>query len=302
MSQIDCALIADETTVRPRTFADRQRLQEAVTAILCKYMDAFYRRRRERWETQVMEYRPLDENDPNLSFNRDQVREGRPAYVVQVRPSDKELIEAIRELIEQEERLPKEENDKLPRIVFDRHLYLPLLVEKSEALKSIPPALNESEARFVRDLKAYWEAEKDRSLAGKEIFLLRNLSRGKGIGFFEERGFYPDFILWVIEGQAQRIIFVEPHGMLHARAYIHDEKARLHERLRELAPEIARRSGRRDVSLDAYIVSATPFDELCLRYDDGTWDRARFAEKHILFMERSEEYDYMRLLFGWVQL
>src|SRR5690606_5310188 len=35
--RIDYTLIADEATVRPRTFAERNRLQEAVTAILRKY-------------------------------------------------------------------------------------------------------------------------------------------------------------------------------------------------------------------------------------------------------------------------
>ncbi len=297
MGRINYTLIADKATFEPRTFAARQRLQEAVTAILCKYMDTFYRRRRERWETQVMEYRPLDERDPNLSFNRDMVREGRPAYVVQVRRSDKELIETIRKLLDQAERLYREENQGLPRITFDRHLYLPLLVEKTDALKSIPPALTESEAQFVHDLKAYWEAEKDRSLAGKEVFLLRNLSRGKGIGFFEARGFYPDFILWVLDGQAQRIIFVEPHGMLHAKAYTHDEKARLWERLSEMAGEIGRRSRKKDVSLDAFIISATPYNELYEHYEDGTWTREKFAERHILFQERLTEYNYIRILF-----
>ncbi len=298
MNQVEYTLLADEATVRPRTFADRRRLQETVTAILCKYMDTFYRRRREHWETQVMEYRPLDEDDPNLAFNRGVAREDRPAYVVQVRRSDRALIEAIQKLLEEEKRLREEENQGLPRIAFDHHLYLPLLVEKSEAFKSIPPALKESEACFVRDLRAYWEEEKDRSLAGKEIFLLRNLSRGKGIGFFEERGFYPDFILWILDGRSQRIIFIEPHGMLHARAYIHDEKARLHESLPALAQEIAGRSGRMDISLDAFVISATPYDELYPRYDDGTWSRKKFAQKHILFFERGDEYDYVRLLFA----
>jgi hypothetical protein len=195
-------------------------------------------------------------------------------------------------------RLPDEaqENAGLSRIYFDRHLYLPLLVEQADKMQTIPPALKPSEAKFVRDLKAYWETEKDKALAGKEVFLLRNLSRGRGIGFFEERGFYPDFILWIVDGSGQRIVFVEPHGMLHAKAYIHDEKARLHERMPELAREIGNGSGRRDIALDSYIISATPFDDLRRRYDDGTWDRKKFAQKHILFQERNGEYDYIKIL------
>ncbi len=47
----------------------------------------------------------------------------------------------------------------------------------------------------------------------------------------------------MIAGDAQRVVFVEPHGMLHSKAYEEDEKARLHERLPGLAEGIARRSG-----------------------------------------------------------
>src|SRR4030065_2787679 len=105
--------------------------------------------------------------------------------------------------------VPTGENENLPRIHFDRHLYLPLLLKKGDVLTADPPLLEESEVRFVRDLKAFWEAEKDKLLAGKEVFLLRNLSRGKGVGFFDESGFYPDFILWILDGPCQHIIFIE---------------------------------------------------------------------------------------------
>jgi hypothetical protein len=298
IEQVPYELIADEELVRPRTFAERMRLQEAVQALIRKYADAFYRRQRERWETQAMEYQPLDEKDPNLYINPKDSSETQASYVVTIPSSQQQLANEIRELLEEAERLYKQEDDKLPRIYFDRHLYLPLLVEKIGQYKSVPPALKESEARFVRDLKAYWEQVKDQSLNGKKIFLLRNLSRGRGIGFFEENGFYPDFILWTLEENRQRVVFIEPHGMLHARAYIHDEKARLHEKLPMLAMEIAKRSDRYDVELDAYIISATPFDVLRPRYDDGTWDRKKFSDRHILFFERNEEYDYIRLLLS----
>jgi hypothetical protein len=292
-------LVADEAVVKPRSFAERAWLQDAVTNILRKYVDAFYRTRREQWEaTEALVYRPLDESDPNLNFNRGVAREKPgPAYVVRVQRSEKQLVEAIQQLVAEAERLYQQENAGLPRIHFDRHLYLPLLVEQVDKMQSIPPALKPSEAQFVRDLKAYWEVEKDKSLAGKEVFLLRNLSRGSGIGFFEEQDFYPDFILWIVDGSGQWIVFVEPHGMLHEKAYIQDEKARLHERLPKLAREIGKRSNRQNIALDAYIISATPFDDLHQHYDDGTWDREKFAQRHILFQERRQEYDYMRKLF-----
>lgn len=142
---------------------------------------------------------------------------------------------------------------------------------RSAKVTSKPPALNESERRFVEDLRDYCCQEKDGALAGKELFLLRNQGRGRGVGFFAQRGFYPDFILWVKDSDTQRIIFVEPHGMLHARAHAHDDKARLHETLAELEREMARsHTDALDVQLDSYIISATSFEDLRPRYDDGS--------------------------------
>ena len=99
------------------------------------------------------------------------------------------------------------EEGKLSRIYFDRHIYIPLLLEQ-QGLQVSPPGLIPSEEQWVRDLRAFWEQEKCGLLAGKQLFLLRNLGRGKGVGFFEGRGFYPD------------------------------EKARLHEYLRTLSQQL----------------------------------------------------------------
>ena len=132
-------------------------------------------------------------------------------------------------------------------------------------------------------------------MAGAEIFLLRNLSSGKGVGFYETSGFYPDFILWIKEGDAQRIVFIEPHGMLHENAYTHDAKAQLHERL----PDLAAKMARPNVSLDSFIISATPYLDLYKRYDSGEWTPEQFAQKHILFPE--QDGDYVARIIGCVQ-
>jgi|GEM_PF-1035623 len=298
VEQVPCTVVAEESVLRPQSFADRARLQEAVTHLLCRYVDKFHQTRREQWDEQTMVYRPLDKDDSNLGFRPQGVCEAKAGYVVRVPRSEQQLVEAIQRLLQEQQRLYEQENVSLPRIYFDRHLYQPLLVEMPEIAQIVPPGLRPSEAQFLRDLRDYWNVEKDKSLIGKEVFLLRNLSRGYGIGFFEERGFYPDFILWVVDQSRQRIVFLEPHGMLHAKAYIHDEKARLHERLSALAAEIGKRSGRYDASLDAFIISATPYDELYQRYDDGTWGRTKFAQKHILFPERGQAYDYIQILLG----
>jgi len=278
-------LVADETVVKPSSFSATALLQEAVETILREYVDRFYRVRQERWDSEHMVYRVLDDGDPNFRN-----------YTVKIARGEDQLIVAVQKLIEEGERIYKEETRELPSIHFDRHLYQPLLVERGDKVKSEPPGLKDSERQFVEDMRAYCRAEKDKSLADKEVYLLRNLSRGKGIGFFDKRGFYPDFILWIKDASTQRIVFIEPHGLLHAEAYVHDDKARLHEFLPQLAKAMAVRTGLKNVALDSFIISATPLEDLQSKYDDGTWDRKRFADAHILFPERRGNYDYISAL------
>lgn len=299
-----CRLIADERVFQPRSFADVLLIQDAVTKLLCRYAEQFYRVSREQWEQSVMEYSPVDHSDPNLSFN---FAEGHARYEVRFRSGRSQFVEAVERLVKDLDSLYSSENKVLTRINFDCHLYAPLFLEQGALsntaegetggglnVELFPPGLNASEARFVRDLRDFWNAEKDGLLSGRQVFLLRNLGRGKGIGFFQERGFYPDFILWVLEDSVQRIVFVEPHGMLHEKAYCHDEKAQLHERLPELAQKIGERSSRDNILLDAYIISATPFEKLRERYDDGNWDRCKFEQHHILFPD--DQKNYIRLI------
>ncbi len=291
-------LIADETVVSPESFQDVSLLQDAATNIMRKYVDAFYRRKREHWDCKNMIYKRLDDDDPNLRLNGASAEEEASGqYTVKVKRSEKELTAQIVKLIKNVEQLYDRESKELPRIHFDRHLYQPLLVEYGDKMKMSPPGLNESEKKFVTDLKDYWLKERNKSLADVELFLLRNLSKGSGIGFFEGRYFYPDFILWIKKGKRQHIVFVEPHGMVHADAQDKDNKVQLHKELPALAKRMSERSGIRNVILDSYIISATPFQDLRKKYE-GNWNRQKFSDAHILFFERDEEYDYIEKLLN----
>ena len=278
----DClySVVADDAVVQPDSFARTSLLHEAVLTVLRKYTDKFYRVRQERWDSEHMVYKPLDGDDANFQD-----------YIVKIARNEAKLIAAVQKLIDEANGVYCQDLRELPTIHFDCHLYQPLLIERGDKVRSDPPGLKESERQFVADLRAYCRAERKGALAGTEVYLLRNLSRGKGVGFFEKRGFYPDFILWIKTADHQRIVFVEPHGMLHAEAYQHDDKAKLHESLPGLAKVICQRTGNADIVLDSFIVSATPFDELHKKYDDGSWDRSKFKDAHILFPERPATSD-----------
>jgi len=293
------SLRAEDAVANPQNLDDLKRLQEAATNIVRKYADALYRHRREQWDSENLVYKTLDEREPNLRFNVSDADDS-PAgqYIASVPRSEIELREEIEKLIENSHELYNNETMEgaLPRIHFDRHLYQPLLLESDAKVKISPLGLNKNEQQFVRDLREYWKKEQGgNALAGAEIFLLRNLSRGKGVGFYETSGFYPDFILWIKEGDAQRIVFIEPHGMLHENAYRHDRKAQLHERL----PDLAAKMARPNVSLDSFIISVTSYEDLYKRYDNGDWTPEQFAEKHILFPER--DGDYIARIIGCVK-
>jgi len=280
-------LTADEATVKPTSFAEVAVLRETVLSILRKYVEKYYRVSQERWESENMVYGALTTKDPNFQD-----------YTISIPRTEAELIAAVKKLIDEGTRIYREETHELPNVHFDRHLYQPLLIERGDKIKSDPPGLIESEQRFVRDIRDHVRQEAGKSLATKEIFLLRNLSRGKGVGFFENEGFYPDFILWIKEGEQQRIVFVEPHGMRMEKAYWTSDKARLHERLADLSKTWAARAGLKDVVMDSFIVSATPYDTLRDYYGDGNWSKQQFAEAHILFPERGEGRDYVATLLG----
>lgn len=133
-------------------------------------------------------------------------------------------------------------------IRLDIHLYEPLL--SSEMVKIQPVSLNESEFRFVDDLRKWLNAHAADLAERKErLFLLRNLAR-KGVGFFEAGNFYPDFILWCLKADgSQRITFVDPHGLEHEGAG--SEKINLSHTIKDLE----KRLGDDSVALESAILS-----------------------------------------------
>ncbi|MBA2269117.1 MAG: restriction endonuclease subunit R, partial [Chthoniobacterales bacterium] len=237
-------LIADDALFEPESFAGLAALQDAVRSILRKYVDRFYGVRQQRWDSENMVLRELTSEHPNFAD-----------YTVKIKTSEERLVEEVKALANRVD--GDGDAGSLPNIHFDRHLYQPLLKDRGEEVKVSPPGLNESEEEFISALERYCRKENG-GASGKDLFLLRNLTRSKGVGFFNTSGFYPDFILWVKSADgSQKVVFVEPHGMRNDDPPPHNEKVDLYLALRDLSDRIARRDGR-EVLLDSYIISATP--------------------------------------------
>ena len=232
--------------------------------------------------------RPLAGDDPNFQD-----------YTVRVQRDNAALLAAVRDLIQEGDRIYRQQQRELPNIHFDRHLYQPLLIkDPSSLITSEPEGLEPSETQFVDHLREYWRHYGATEHAGCEVFLLRNLGRGKGIGFFRDAGFYPDFILWIKEGKRQRIVFIDPHGMRHEKAPETSDRVNLYRQLAALTESWRKKSRAKEVSLDSFIVSDTPYDELTDHYATGKWTLEDFTEHHVLFPVQVRGYNYLRILFG----
>jgi hypothetical protein len=289
-------LICDESLLKP-TFAEQvAQLQIVMTSVLKKYVESFYRKRQQRWDSGKMVYAPLKKDDQNFlgyCVKEDPKFQG---YIIKVPRSDIDLVKAIKGVIDEGKRIYKELCADLPGVYLDRHLYQPLLIQKGSTVKCVPPALNESERHFVHDLLDYCRS-KPAVLEDKELFLLRNLSRGKGIGFFEDSGFYPDFILWVTQGKSQRLVFIEPHGMRLEEHPSTNPKVNLHKRLQTQGVDAIKKAKIKNLTLDSFIISATLYDDLRKVYG-ADWDRDKFTEAHILFFGDGEDKGYIETIIA----
>lgn len=287
-------VLCSDDQLAPRRFTDLRRVEDIALGVLKKYITAFYDRRRKEWEREHLQLVTLTDNDPNLRWND---QNGKPYYTLKIAKDHEKFLEEVKELTEQAEQLYQQDVKDFPNIHFDRHLYQPLLLTHPDIDAMMPPGLNKGEAQFVRDLREYLQ-ENNGLFQNKEIFLLRNLTRGKGIGLFDIKAgeaFYPDFILWVIEDNEQRIAFIDPHGLRMARGGFNDPKIRLHKELEELGKKLCPASSGTRVYLTSFIISTTPYEEIKHVFGTGNHAKEEFYQNHVLFQKN--DLGYIKQLF-----
>lgn len=117
------------------------------------------------------------------------------------------------------------------------HLYDPVFEKPSSSekgLKVSPDLLNEGEKKFITDLASY-SRDAFGPESGRSLYVLRNVESLKSVGVYledDEGGYYPDFVLWVVEHRTKRtaVLLIDPKGQ---RGMTDDfEPARMNEKVR----------------------------------------------------------------------
>lgn len=278
-------LYLPETRLAPATFDGVLLLRRVASELLKRYCEHYYNyRKREYMEPrlELRELTPDDDNIPKEDF-----------YQLVVDGDEEQAILDIQS-IRKELELKKDALLKLGDLKacnFARHLFQPLFhVKRGGVITILPVTLNESEYQFVADLKTWCDGpESTLEEDGMEIFLLRNMSRGQGVGFFEAGGFHPDFILWALVGGKQYVTFIEPHGLSHEGPA--SEKILFHKRIKN----VERRLNDPAVILNSFILSWTRGPQL-------KWDETQDAleDMHVLFMRDGGD-GYIGKLFDWLR-
>ncbi len=270
--------------------------QEIAGDLLKRYCKKFYDFKKDNFEGQYHEYRTIQDilAAPEEQYNKQFLQNLRVEYLAAIEKSQDQLINALKKI---NKKLNSGESQKfefggLSIFNFDSHLYQPLIhVKKGTIGIDIKPThLNKHEKKFILDMKAWCKRENNTFLDNKELYVLRNQSRGKGVSFFDEGNFYPDFIIWLIVGSHQYISFADPHGLQHARGF-KDSKISFSAKIKGIERN---RLQDDNVTLNSFIISPTRFNDIKHWHEGASKDK--FKEYHVFFMYDDVE-TYIQSIF-----
>ncbi|MEA2072583.1 MAG: restriction endonuclease subunit R, partial [Campylobacterota bacterium] len=262
-------------------FIDFERIGDAFSILLKKYVDEFYKYHKNSYEKDFMEYRELEDNDANFveEYKVSCDEEGNGDLI--------EKLKILKERLSNDNLEYKIDLNYFKSFVSSKHLYNPLLFKEQKKIKISPIELNKGEMDFVEDLEFYLEKNRD-TYQNDELFLLRNKSK-VGVGFFEDGSFYPDFIMWIKRDEKQYITFIDPKGIRNLNPY-RDPKINFYKSIKLKEQEMDDES----TVLNSFIVSNTPFSKIASLHDDIT--KIELENKNVLFQPDDKDY-YISQMF-----
>ncbi len=264
------------------------KVTDIAASVLKDYMNKFYADKEKDYLTRYGTLRPLTAADYPELF---------PKERKMVVKAPREYADEVEKIVQDMEKFYRQDVDDIPTIHFDHHLYSPIAAwrkgKRFQSIKTAPIKLNEGETRFLNHLRTYLRTMADR-LKGKEIFILRNLAQ-RGVGFFmESASFYPDFILWIVEGTKQSIYFLDPKGIRMLGNFNDDKIVFCTRTIHDINESIRQRNKREDaaceISLDAFILSVSDFEDIRRSWGDAHAEKEDFRRNHILFVDDDKGY------------
>lgn len=282
------------------TFSDIRKQEDILIRLLTDYTGRFYKALKMGYEGQFYDIAYIDEDHGSML----------KLYQFEIDNSDDGLeylrkLEVLKKLVTAG-KIGEASTWNAPHMVainFNRHLYYPLLsLEDKDAvpLTLRPLALDApSEWEFVRDLEAFYHSPDGQAAIGtRSLYLLRNADReDRGLGFALAGGFYPDFLLWLVDDATGRqwLTFVDPKGLRNLD--LSDSKLGLYKVVKTLETTLAKqaRPGEPSLVLNAFVLSRTKFSDLL--NVSKTTTKAELENRHVLFMEDGRN-KYLKRLFA----
>jgi len=262
-------------------FSKVMEFESIVMSLLKKYTSSFYEFKKAEWESQYLEYRELTKEENKANFIDE--------YRISIEDKETELIKKLTDLKKmldsrdiRETELKRLSTNTFEAMHLAKHLYSPLIYKDKSliAIQIKPVHLNDGEKDFVNHLSLYLK----QNLAlfeEKEIYLLRNQSK-TGLGLFAEANFYPDFIMWVIDGEKQYINFLDPKGLLNLNTK-NDPKINLSVKIKEVEEKLADTN----VILNSFIISVTPYAKITWTQETPT--KKELEDKNVFFQVDDKE-------------
>jgi len=190
-----------------------------------------------------------------------------------------------------------DDKDAIPTLHLANHLYSPVASwrkgDKFQEIKTVPVKRNKGETAFLEHLRLYLTSMAA-AFVGKEVFVPRNLSR-RGVGFFiGSSSFYPDFILWVVEGNKQHVFFLDPKGIRTMGNFTDDKIVFCSTLIQGINTAIRQKASDEklavDITLNTYILSVTDYQLVKKQWGDSGATEKDFETNHVLFMDVSIAY------------
>lgn len=268
-------------------------------SLLRKYCEMFYGLRRKQWEADKLEYRPITENTQYLPGVREDTPDGAYLFTLDRVRHDSLIkrLDNLRDKISAGDPSAWQGavEDGLEFLWCERHFYQPLLAAvQGKDFQVTPVALNKGEQDFVKD---FHQAHQAGLFKDYDIYLLRNQSGQGAVGVFIDGGFQPDFILWMVKGDKQKVVFIDPKGLRFHKP--EDPKVRFHSTIKDIEADLRNQNpANMNIELHAFLVSETNSAILCGQWKMPNGDAVTIEDMenwNILFPEQSASV-YLRKL------